>query len=350
MKTFQRPLALALFCILGPTFAQSYGQEPKPEGAKQVAPVAGSALIEPSTTLSDRPEDEKAVRAVLRAMVQAYNDRKAEAIGALLLDNALLVDPEGAETEGRKAIEEFYRDAFSDGECDQIQGAVEGVRFHGADAVSLRGQFQLVDQAGSPTAAGRFRIVAQRKDQRWQLAEIQDYAVERFDFESNYEHLQQLEWMVGEWVDESQDVKLATQVRWDDSRNFLVRTYALQVSGEQATTGTQIIGWDPRARQIRSWVFDSQGGFGEGTWLAQDNRWVVKATGVLRDGRTTSATQVVEMLNNDAIRLTSHDRTVGDESIPDVADVLMVRKAPEPEAANSSEKPERAPATGASKP
>ena len=31
-------------------------------------------------------------------------------------------------------------------------------------------------------------------------------------------------------------------------------------------TVTQRIGWDPAAKQIRSWEFDSEGGFGEGTW------------------------------------------------------------------------------------
>ena len=40
--------------------------------------------------------------------------------------------------------------------------------------------------------------------------------------------------------------------------------------------GTQVIGWDPAAGTIRSWMFDSDGGFGEGTWSKKDNSWIVK--------------------------------------------------------------------------
>src|SRR5262249_54307075 len=125
--------------------------------------------------------------------------------------------------------------------------------------------------------------------------------------------------------------------RWDDSRNFLVRTYTLQIGGEPATSGTQIIGWDPRVEQIRSWVFDSEGGFGEGNWINQGNRWIIKASGVLRDGSATTATQLIEMVNNDAVKLSSYDRTAGDESLPDVPEVVMVRKAPAPEIKTTSE-------------
>ena len=49
---------------------------------------------------------------------------------------------------------------------------------------------------------------------------------------------------------------------------------------------------DSRAEQIKSWEFDSEGGNGEGLgWFG--NRWVVKATGVLQDGRTATATHVI---------------------------------------------------------
>ena len=45
--------------------------------------------------------------------------------------------------------------------------------------------------------------------------------------------------------------------------------------------GMQIIGWDPAAKQIRSWVFDSDGAFGEGVWNKQGNRWYIQSTGTL---------------------------------------------------------------------
>ena len=50
-------------------------------------------------------------------------------------------------------------------------------------------------------------------------------------------------------------------------------------------TGQQRIGWDPLARQFKSWVFDSQGGFGEGEFSHDGDAWLIKARGVRSDGR-----------------------------------------------------------------
>ena len=58
-------------------------------------------------------------------------------------------------------------------------------------------------------------------------------------------------------------------------------------------TVTQRIGWDPLARQFRSWEFDSEGGFGEGRWSRDGDRWVVKHTGVRPEGTTASATNIM---------------------------------------------------------
>ena len=62
-------------------------------------------------------------------------------------------------------------------------------------------------------------------------------------------------------------------------------------------TGTQRIGWDPVTRNIRSWVFDSEGGFGEGVWTREGNKWIVKKTGVTGDGKIASATNIISQVS-----------------------------------------------------
>ena len=137
--------------------------------------------------------------------------------------------------------------------------------------------------------------------------------------------------MIGEWVDESESVKSNSTVRWADNNSFLIRTYEVEVKGEKATSGTVFIGWDPQTGQIKSWLFDSNGGHGEGLWTRTgEKEWVVKAQGVLRDGRPTSATQIHVVLNNDACKVSSIDRIIGGEIAPDISDVVMVRKPPQP--------------------
>ena len=48
--------------------------------------------------------------------------------------------------------------------------------------------------------------------------------------------------------------------------------------GQARADGTQRIGWDPLTKQFKSWVFDANGGYGEGLWMRQGDQWVIKAT------------------------------------------------------------------------
>ena len=137
--------------------------------------------------------------------------------------------------------------------------------------------------------------------------------------------------MVGDWVDESDNAKSQSSVRWADNQSYLVRTFSIQIEGEKPSTGTMFIGWDPQSGQIKSWLFNSEGGHGEGLWTrTNEKEWVVKATGVLRDGRPTSATQIQAMINKDSVKVSSIDRIIGGVVAPDIVDVIMVRKAPPP--------------------
>ena len=139
-------------------------------------------------------------------------------------------------------------------------------------------------------------------------------------------------------------------MRWEEGQKFLVRKYSIETKGEPNRSGTQWIGWDPQAEQIRSWVFDSEGDFGQGHWTRSGNAWIVKASGITGDGLTTSSTQVIEPINKDSLKLRSTDRVIGTELLPDIDEVVMVRKPPQPDSDRPTPTSERKPATGTSAP
>ncbi len=123
---------------------------------------------------------------------------------------------------------------------------------------------------------------------------------------------------------------MLTSVAWSDNKNFLIRTFDVRVKGKPALTGSQRIGWDPLTKQIKSWVFDDQGGYGEGLWMRAGDQWVIKATGVRPEGRTATATQVLTYVDNDHLKWKSIDRTRGDEVVEEIDEIVMVRKPPQP--------------------
>src|SRR5262249_58664415 len=95
---------------------------------------------------------------------------------------------------------------------------------------------------------------------------------------SNYERLRGLEWLVGKWAAKGGGQSLELTCEWAAKRNFLLRRYTLRGAVGAVETGIQVIGWDPAAGEIRSWVLDSDGGFGSERWTRDGNRWILEAT------------------------------------------------------------------------
>jgi uncharacterized protein (TIGR02246 family) len=297
------------------------------------------------------PRGEMEIRNLLKAVTDAYNQADAKRLAAIFTDDALLFDPEGEEVRGRDAITQHYGEAFDMGPTCKIVEEVEEVHFLSPDVASVIGHFHLDDEKGTALFSGRYSLIAVRKQDQWKLAELRDLANTSRDTVEKEGRLRDLEWLVGEWIDEGEEGKGASTVRWEEGKKFLVRKYSTQVAGEPGRSGTQWIGWDPQAKQIRSWVFDSDGDFGHGEWTRVDNTWIIKASGVTGGGLTTSSTEVIVPINKDSLKLQSTDRVVGAERLADIEETVMVRKPPSP----NSDRPappaaERKPISGASPP
>jgi hypothetical protein len=232
----------------------------------------------------------------------------------------------------------MYAGAFRENPGLKLEAQVSEVRFITPDVARVEGQSRL-SSSGDASEFTRFTSLLVRKDSKWQAAEIREFSAPAEDV-TPYERLKDLEWMVGHWVDESGNNKVESDVRWADGNSYLIRTYTAHLQDQKPTSGTTFIGWDPQSGQIKSWNFDSEGGHGEGLWTrSSDSEWVVKAQGVTRDGRPNSATLVHSILNKDSMKTNSIDRIIGGQIAPDIVDVIMVRKPPEPGVAAPTAKP-----------
>ncbi len=298
------------------------------------APVAGD---EPKAAApAGRADDEKAIRAADEAFVRAYNAGDPRAVAGLFTEDAEAVPEEGEAVRGREAIAGLFASIFEAGPRRKIEVAVDSLRFLADDVALETGRTTLSAANGQAPQVDRFTVLYVKRGGRWLQARVQEHPEAQ---DSPHDRLKELEWMVGEWVDEGRDGVVFTTCRWSDDANYLLREFTIRVGGRPATSGTQRIGWDPQAGQIRSWVFGADGDFGEGLWSRDGNRWVIKATFVLRDGRRASATQVVTFVTKDMARWKQVDRTVGGESAPDVGEVVVVRRPPRPQVIGSSPPP-----------
>jgi hypothetical protein len=149
--------------------------------------------------------------------------------------------------------------------------------------------------------------------------------------------------MVGDWIEESPELVVRMSVRWSDDRRYLLQDFEVQRQGQPAMKGSQRIGWDPARDQIRSWVFDTLGGFAEGTWTPYGVGWMARMSGTRNDGETTSVTYYFEPLGRDAFQILSTFRVVGSEPEPDMQAVVVRVPPPpqrdEPPAADAADQP-----------
>lgn len=294
---------------------------------------SGKAAGGPEKQLGSTPE-EKAVLDGIMAFAKIYETANAAGLAELFLDEAMIVDPDGNATRGKGAVMAMYEAAFKENPGLKLESSVQDIRFLTPDLVRVEGKARLSVSKGDASEFTGFTTMLARRDGKWRIAEIHEYAAPTNEI-SAYERLKELEWMVGEWVEEGDKAKSQSTVEWAENQSFLVRKYSIEVQGEKPSTGTMFIGWDPQSGQIKSWLFNSEGGHGEGLWTrTSDKEWVVKASGVLRDGRPTSATQIHSMINKDSVKVSSIDRIIGGVVAPDVIDVVMVRKPPQPGAAS----------------
>jgi uncharacterized protein (TIGR02246 family) len=320
---------IGLLALAGAGLVTAAGSpRPQQQAAVTSVPAPAQPGVQPAKPAPSA--EEKAVIDGVNTFSKLYSAANAEALARLFHEDASIIDPDGNETRGKAAVAEMYAAAFQESPGLKVQSRVDEVRFLTPDVARIHGESQLSSATGDAAEFTRFNALLVRKDGKWKIAEIRESAAPPADV-TPYERLRDLEWMVGDWVDESDDGRVQSSVRWADNQSYLVRTYKIEMQGEKGASGTMFVGWDPQSGQIKSWLFDSNGGHGEGLWTRTgEKEWVVKAQGVLRDGRPTSATQIHMILNKDSVKTSSIDRIIGGQVAPDIVDVVMVRKAPAP--------------------
>ena len=271
---------------------------------------------------------ERAIRDAAERYAAAFNAGDAGRAAEQFLPRAEYLSAEGTAIEGRDAIEKDLAELFKEFPKARIEVEVESIRLVGPRVAIEEGRTTVTLAPDEPPVRQRYLAVNIQQEGAWKLASVR----ESVDEESltPRERLEPLAWMVGEWIDESDAGVVSTVCRWSDDGNFLLQDFELQVAGRAAVSGQQRIGWDPLTRHVRSWVFDSEGGFGEGLWTWDGERWIAKASGVRADGTVSSATNFYSPQGEDAYVFESTARVVGDFVEPDVR-VLVVKRPPVPE-------------------
>jgi uncharacterized protein (TIGR02246 family) len=293
---------------------------------------AGAALlalcIGSSANAADQSRDEAAIRANCEKYVEAYNRRDSKTMASMWSPEAVYIDAEtGEQAVGRDAIAKQLDESFAGAEDAKLAVKIDSIDFVSPNVAIEKGKADVTYLKAKPEKS-EYTAVHVKRDGKWLLDRVSE--VEKLEPPpSNYEHLKELEWMIGSWIDQDENVTIQTDCEWTKNRNFMTRAFAVAIGDEINKSGMQIIGWDPIAKQIRSWVFDSEGGYSDGKWKHKGDKWIVQQTGTLADGGKTSAVHIYKKIDDNSLTWQATDRVVDGEMLPNLEEVLIVRKPTE---------------------
>ncbi len=298
-----------------------------PSSAPEAAPASES---DNSTEAESNPipEEEKPFWDSAQTYVDAYAKRDSAAIGNLFTKDAEFFDEFGKRTLGRDAIVELFQNVFEESPetlVDEIN--IERVRYINETVALEEGEVVTTQYQGAPRTISRYiALHVKESDGVWRINTLKDYRQAK---NSRREQLNQLEWMVGEWVSEDPTSLVYTQCDWSADGNYLLRKFTVKTPRrENIMNGVQRIGWDPVRREIRSWVFDSEGGVVEGVWKRSGDQWLVTSTGFTAEGETASGIAIYTIINNERVTWQHRNLVVGNELRENADPVVMVRRPP----------------------
>jgi uncharacterized protein (TIGR02246 family) len=289
----------------------------------------GQAVAAPPSPPAAREADERAIREAVTKYQQALERGDAKMLADLWTADGDIVDDQGQVTKGR----ENAAGALPTGDPAArpvVHVSETSLRFLTPDVAIEDGTVEVTPQGSSTPVKGRFTATWVRQDASWRIAGLRE---SRLATDAGTSRLADLEWMVGDWtVTDNAAAQGATagppievSVRWNATRTFLLRDMKIAKDGSPATHITQRIGWDPLARQVRSWMFSADGSLGEGVWTRDGDAWIARTISVLPDGSQMSALNIYVYDGRDRCTWRSFHTHVGGEHLPPV-NMTMVRK------------------------
>lgn len=295
--------------------------------SEKKAAVGGGAALATGLSELEVAANEKPFRQNAQAFVDAYAKRDSAAIGQLFTRNAEFYDEFGELTVGRDAIVDMFQEVFDttpDALVDEIN--IERVRFITDSVAMEEGVVATTTYPGGPREISRYiALHVKEKDGEWRINTLKDFTREKG---TRGEQLSQLAWLIGEWVSEDPSSVVHTTCEWSADGNFLLRRFTVKIANKPVMNGVQRIGWDPIRREIRSWVFDSEGGYVEGTWKRNGDQWLVTSRGFNAAGDAATGVAVYTIVDAERIIWQHRNLVVGNELREDTDPIVMVRRPP----------------------
>jgi len=267
--------------------------------------------------------EQAAITALEHAFEAAYAKADIKALGDFFADDADYTTDEGRSFSGRAEIEGALKEGLMANRGAKLDIQVQSVRALGPDTIIEKGSTTVTSKSGE-TSGALYTAVHVKKDGKWKILQLVETPLPTI---TPRDHLQELAWLVGSWEesDKSNDLTISSLYSWARGGNFLTRSITVKRAGNVTLEGWQIIGWDPIQERLHSWTFDGEGGYADGYFTRDGNRWLLRESGVTPDGNRTGSDSTISKVAADKFTWESNNRTLDGEPQPGIGRIEISR-------------------------
>jgi len=283
-------------------------------------------LLTGLTAKADDPNaaDRAAIASRATAYVEAFHKGDADALAAFWTPEGDYIHLSGRVIKGRAALAAEFKQLFAEAKGLKLRVDIQSLRFPTADTAVEDGVTSVMSDESPVPSRARYTNYLIKIDGKWMIESVRELPYQE---PNNYEYLRSLEWIVGEWVEDTTSPHASRALfDWSADQNYILCLRAVSVKDIMLDNGSQRIGWDPANKVIRSWSFEADGGFGHGVWQRSgDNTWTVKNAATLRSGSTLTSTNTITRVDIDNVTWQATEQKLDGQPIADSPVIKMKR-------------------------
>jgi uncharacterized protein (TIGR02246 family) len=277
------------------------------------------ALANANTSKPDsaRADDDAAIRKATADFIKAVEKGDANDVASFWTQDGEYISDDGMPIRGRSAIEGAYAQVFAKKKNTKVEISIDSIRFLSKDTAIEEGVAKSYKGDSEQPTTSRYSAFQVREDGRWLMAMLREWPEEGGS-------LHELDWLIGTWEAKTPAAEIQTAYKWDAKKNSIHCHIAIK-GKDRNVAALQILLKDPRNGQLRSWLFDDDGGFGDATWTQDGKRWLIDASGVQADGGTLTARNILTPIDKDTFSWQSTERTLDGEPLSNIPPVKVRR-------------------------
>jgi uncharacterized protein (TIGR02246 family) len=236
--------------------------------------------------------DEAAKAAIAKsgqAFAKAFEEGDAAVLAAAWTPDGEYTDLEGLTFRGRAEIQGIFERTFASAPGRTMAIESESLTFPAPGVALESGTTTVAGKDGEAPSRARFANTFVQQDGRWLLASVRESPFVPAD---RSQELSPLAPLLGVWTaDLGNGQQIRVEAAPNATGNFVLLERIVLQNGQPVGGGTEWVVWDEATKSIRSWSFESDGGFSESNWKAEGEALTVTTRATLRNGSKVEEVQ-----------------------------------------------------------